>query len=152
MTDLAALLRHVGGKRFRVIVSILRLIDQLVFTDLECDDISSMIFRSLASSPVGRVTARTLHSPKKPRFQAERPGGMWRRLSKSPIRLLGRYHFQTEWDSKETNFCILRRLMERVDAVKLTEKIHFTCMGNVKTVVFSFSEKKKKNSKNNCFL
>ena len=42
--------------------------------------------------------------------------------------------------------------MERVDAVKLTGKIHFNCMGNVKTVVFSFSEKKKKNSKNNCFL
>lgn len=42
--------------------------------------------------------------------------------------------------------------MERVDAVKLTEKIHFTCMGNVKTVVFSFFKKKKKNSKNNCFL
>ena len=37
--------------------------------------------------------------------------------------------------------------MERVDAVKLTEKIHFTCMGNVKTVVFSFSEKKKKTQK-----
>ena len=138
MTDLAALLRHVGGYRFRVIVSILRLIDELVFTDLECDAISSMIFRSLASSRVGRVTARTFQSPKKPRFQAECLGGMWRRMSKSPIRLLGRYHFQTEWDSKETSFCILRRLMERVDAVKLTEKIHFTCMGNVKTVVFSF--------------
>ena len=37
--------------------------------------------------------------------------------------------------------------MERVDAVKLTEKIHFTCMGNVNTVVFSFSEKKEKNEK-----
>ena len=38
--------------------------------------------------------------------------------------------------------------MERVDAVKLKGKIHFNSMGNVKTVVFSFSAKLDKKMTN----